>query len=758
MLFVAAGVIGGAVLVFSKMTYGYSVMGGGLLLAMPALWWRFELSDVPVRNGTLMDRLTSQCLSLLKPGVDYAPSSLWQALQPNWQAAFVVNHLLLSPDDITPRLSVNPADLQPVLQEAVRIANEYQSVDIAVGHLVVALLRTSPAIAELLTQLKLGPDDLEAVSAWLGRQLDAIKQKPKNYGGVGRDWASGYTPTLDHFGHNVSIAIEQNGAHFGALEDSPGVAAMKAAFSHGDSALALIGPDGIGKTSHVYALAQNVLAEAQDRSLEHKQIIALDASVIVAAARQPGELEFLLNSLLGEALSAGNIILFFDDAQLFFRTGPGSLDATHILLPVVQSRAVRLVFAMSPHDYETLRANNMALAGLMTPVILQEQGQHEILDILADTATMFEIRHKLMITYEAVKSAYRLSGRYETDMAYPGKAIRLLEQALTHSEGRVVTARSVEAAIEQTRGVKTGTAAPAEADQLLHLEERIHERMINQKRAVEVVSAALRRARAGVANPNRPIGSFLFLGPTGVGKTELAKAIAAVYFGDEQSMIRLDMSEYQQPTDVARLLSDGQTETSSLLLQVRQRPFSVVLLDEIEKAHPNILNLLLQLLDEGHLTDSQGRSVSFRDCVVITTSNAGADSIRSRIEQGQQLEDFERELTDQLINSGQFRPELLNRYDEIVLFRPLTPDELSQVVRLMLSGINKTLAAQNITVELTDMAIAKIVAEGNDPRLGARPMRRALQRAVENTVASKILSGQARPGDRLQLDAPDLQL
>jgi ATP-dependent Clp protease ATP-binding subunit ClpA len=282
--------------------------------------------------------------------------------------------------------------------------------------------------------------------------------------------------------------------------------------------------------------------------------------------------------------------------------------------------------------------------------------------------------------------------------------------------------------------------------------------MINQARAVEVVSNALRRARAGVANPKRPIGSFLFLGPTGVGKTELAKAIAATYFGEESRMIRLDMSEYQQESDVSRILSDGQHETKSLILSVRQQPFSVVLLDEIEKAHPNILNLLLQMLDEGQLTDTGGRSVSFKDCIVIATSNAGADSIRRHIEQGEQLEQFESALTDELINGGQFKPELINRFDDVVLFRPLNPDELAQVVRLMLAEVNKTLATQNITVELTDAAIGKIVEVGNDPRLGARPMRRTLQRAVENTIAGKILRQEANPGDHITLDTGDLSL
>ena len=758
LLLAALGVLGGTTLAATHHNYGYSILGIGLLLTMPAVWWRYELRDVPVRTGTLADRLSNDALVLLQPHQPYTPQKLWETLQPNWQAIFFANHLLLPGEHISDLFSDDSTQLPAVLQEAIRIADSQESPSVEVGHLIAALLHTSPDITLLLSQVKLSQTDVDAVSGWLARGLAGMRQKPASFGGIGRDWASGFTPRLNQFGHNLSAAIEHQGAHFGALVDGPGVTGMKTAFSQGAGAIALIGPDGIGKTSHAYALAQNVLAEAQDPVLAHRQIVALDATAIMAAAQRPGDLEYILTSLLNEAIHAGNIMLFFDDAQLFFQTGPGSINATQILLPAVQSRAVPMVFAMSPHDYEQLRATTMAFAGLLTPVVLKEQPEAETLEVLADTANHFEIRHKLVVTYEAVKAAYRLSGRYESDMAYPGKAIRLLEQSLAHANQKVVTAASVEAAIEQTRGVKAGTAAPMEANQLLHLEDSIHQRMINQTHAVEVVANALRRARAGVANPNRPIGSFLFLGPTGVGKTELAKAIAATYFGNEDGMIRLDMSEYQQQTDVARILSDGKEEAKSLLMQVRQQPFSVVLLDEIEKAHPNILNLLLQLLDEGQLTDSQGRRVSFKDCVVIATSNAGADSIRAHIEKGEELEQFEAAFTDELINNGQFKPELLNRFDEIVLFRPLKPEELAQVVRLMLSGINQTLAAQNISVELTDAAIAKIVATGNDPRLGARPMRRTLQKAVENTVAGKILRGEAHPGDHITLDEPDLSL
>jgi len=756
LLVVICCILAGVSLAVMKIHYGYSLVGIGLLVLMPALWWRYHLRDVPPTDNTLMGRLSNDCLARLRLGVSYSPSTLWEAIYTDHQSMFLTNHLLLSGGNMQGCFSEEPGALASVFTTAAQIADSYGSQTIEIGHIASALLESSPVVAEMLTHMRLTQTDLLAVSDWLQRVLVAIHTKPESFGGIGRDWASGFTPRLNQFGHNLSQSIERHGAHFGSLVESPGVRDMKTAFSQGTGAVALIGPSGIGKTSHAYALAQNVLAEDQDRALQHKQIIELDASAILSAARQPGQLEYILNGLLNEAVHAGNIMLFLDNAQLFFHSGPGSFDATQILLPAVQSRAVQLIFAMTPHDYEALRATNSAFAGLLTPVVLREPPEVEVLQILADSAGHFEVKHGLLITYAAIKTAYTLSGRYETDTAYPGKAIRLLEQSLAHNDHDIVTARSVEAAIEQTRGVKAGTATLLEADELLHLEERIHERMINQKRAVQVVADALRRARAGVANPKRPIGSFLFLGPTGVGKTELAKAIAATYFRNEANMIRLDMSEYQQESDVTRILSDGQHETKSLIFSVRQQPFSVVLLDEIEKAHPNILNLLLQMLDEGQLTDTGGRSVSFKDCVIIATSNAGANSIREHIEKGEQLEQFETTLTDELIHSGQFRPELINRFDEVVLFRPLNPGELAQVVRLMLTEVNATLASQNISVELTDAAVARIVETGNDPRLGARPMRRALQRAVENTVAGKILRQEANPGDHITLDVGDL--
>lgn len=724
---------------------------------MPAAWYKYELSVLPKAGPDLTDSLPGEVLARLSPDMQLEPQRLWKALNSHWQIVFMTNHLLLDPEIIAQLLSTNPNDLAAVWQSARRLAQADESSLVQPGHVGAALMLTAPAVEEYLRRIKLGNSDIELVAGWLGRVLEGINAEKPYFGGIGRDWANGFTPQLNRFGHNISLEIEQNGAHYGYLMDSPGVTAIKNAFSQGASAVALIGETGVGKTSHVSALAQLLLQEKNDRNLEHRQIIALNPSAIVSSARGPGELEQIVTMLLVETVHAGHIILFLDDAELFFKNGNGAVDLTRILQPILQSRSVQIVMAMTPHDFQGLRADNSAFAGLLTPVMLAEPPQHDVLRILEDSALYLEHSHKVLVTYEALQEAYTLSGRYVQDLAYPGRAIQLLEQSLSYAEhDGIVTPVSVQRAVEQSRGVKVGAAAPAETNVLLNLEDKIHERMINQSQAVSVVANALRRARAGVANPRRPIGSFLFLGPTGVGKTELAKAVAATYFNAESSMIRLDMSEYQQADDVTRLLSNGAGESSSLIMAVRQQPFSVVLLDEIEKAHPNILNLLLQLLDEGQLTDSGGRPVSFKDCVVIATSNAGADMIREHIAAGQNVVALQSELTDQLIHAGQFKPELLNRFDEIVIFRPLNPEELAQVVGLMMADINKTLSAQKISVELTPAAVGHIVQIGYDPRLGARPMRRALQRAVEDGIAGRILRGETRPGDHVVLDVPDL--
>jgi ATP-dependent Clp protease ATP-binding subunit ClpC len=494
-------------------------------------------------------------------------------------------------------------------------------------------------------------------------------------------------------------------------------------------------------------------------NLQFCQIIALDPSSLIANARGRGELEGLVQHLCIEAVSAKNTVLFLDDAQLFFEEGNGSVNLSNVLMPLLEGGALRIVMAMDEQRWLRIVQSMPALSQYMNRVMLAPTDEAETRRLMEDQVIVYESRNHVIYSYQALSAVYRLSSRFLNEQVMPGRALRLLETAADFAEDGLVTRHSVEHAIEQTQGVKVGTAdTTEERETLMNLEQLIHQRMINQTRAVQVVSDALRRARAGVRNPERPIGTFLFLGPTGVGKTELAKSVAAVFFGGEEHLVRLDLNEYAGADDVNRLIANATQDQNSLTAQISRNPFSVVLLDEIEKAHPNVLNTLLQLLDEGILRDINNREVSFRDAVIIATSNAGADRIREHIEKGEKLEQFEEEFTSELISSNTFRPEFLNRFDEIVLFRPLTPDELLLVIDIILKGLNKNLAAQKLTLTVDDDAKRALVNAGYDPRLGARPMRRIVQRAVENIVANQMLSGQAAPGSEIRIGLQDVQV
>ena len=429
---------------------------------------------------------------------------------------------------------------------------------------------------------------------------------------------------------------------------------------------------------------------------------------------------------------------------------------------MIEGGGLKLVLAMDQQRFLQIAQAKPALANALNRIEVKSADQSKTMSILEEQCITIEYNSRCLFTYQSLTEAYRLSSRYINDVAQPRASLQLLENAAQQANGGIVTPATMAATIEKTLGIKVGGDlsygdANAEREKLLNLEELIHQRMINQESAVRAVSSALRRARAGVRNEKRPIGTFLFLGPTGVGKTELAKSLAAVYFGGEDHLVRVDLNEYVRAEDVARLIADGATDPMSLSAQVRKNPFSVVLLDEIEKAHPNVLTTLLQVLDEGILRDINNREISFRDTILIATSNAGAEQIRQYIQAGYQIEQFSQQIQDQLISSGEFKPEFLNRFDEIAVFRPLTKDELVQVIDLILVGINENLANQKVFVAVDDDAKRALVEAGYDPRLGARPMRRVVQRTVENIVADKMLRGQLVPGSGIRLTLADIQ-
>lgn len=735
---------------------GYLAISIGLVVFMWAVWTLQDLKYIPPSSAinSLDDILEVKLLASLKSSdLPLNPQKFWAVVSAQWESRFMCNRLLLDPQQITNVLSENENDMVAVLQMSGEVMTKIGQNQLNSGILSYALIASSEPALHYLATNNLSRSDLFNTLEWMER-INRYIDLPKPYfGGIGRDWASGFTPTLEQYGQNISNIIEAGGENYHTLAHNDVLDSIVYNLGSGIGSVALVGEAGTGKTSLVYALAERLL-EGRDSELQHYQIFSLNASMILSHAGD--RLEDIILSLLTEAVHAGNIILFLDEAHLFFGGGTGAFDLSQVLQPIISNRRIKIIVTFTPNDYQKLKSSNESLVASFASVTINEPEKPVTMDILEDSALTLEYKSGLMVSYEAVRDALRLSGQYMQELAYPGKAINLLDQSAAYSENKIITAQSVASAVEKIKGVRVSGVKAPEADVLLNLEERIHSRMINQARAVNVVSAALRRTRAGVTSGKRPVGSFLFLGPTGVGKTELARSLADIYFGDEKQMIRLDMSEYQQTSDVTRLLSDGADSDQSLILAIRKQPFSVVLLDEIEKASPNILNLLLQMLDEGNLTDNNGKPASFASSIIIATSNAGSAQITEQVVNGNNLEDFERPFIDQLIASNQFKPELINRFDEIVLFRPLNQTELAQVAVLMIKEVNDTLANKNMSVSLTEAALAKVVSAGYDPVFGARPMRRTVQKMIEDALAVRILKGDITAGQSIILDVNDL--
>ena len=757
-------VIAGIGLLVIGVSVGWLIIGLAAWPAMTVKWYRGELKDVPptVHPERIDDILTSDILARLPKNP--SPQDIAKAMAETDSGLFYGARFGLTPNFLQHVSSTQQSDSRQIWQSAVAVMEETDSSVLNAGAIVYSIVKQLPDHDALLANNHLELGDIKRGIEWQTHLNELIRHhsKKRRTGGVGRDWSFGYTPLLARFGQNISQQIASGGLLNVDLEShSDAVDQLVETFSNdGRQNAVLVGATGVGKTTIVSVFAEKLL-DASSRlpaNLKFRQVVMLDSASLLSAAPGRGELEQLIMELFGEAYSAKNIILCLDDAQLFFEEGVGSVDIGNVLLPIINAGRLRLILTMDEQRYLQISQRNPALVNALNRINVKPASKDETIRVMQDQLILTEFKRKVTYTYQSLAEAYRLSERYVHDLAMPGRALKLLESAASYAENGFVTMNSVQNAIEQTMDVKVSTASDAkEREKLLNLEDLIHERMINQVRAVSVVSDALRRARAGVRNQNRPIGTFLFLGPTGVGKTELAKALADVYFGGEDRIIRLDLNEYVRNEDVTRLIADGADDPTSLTAQAMKQPFSVVLLDEIEKAHPNVLTTLLQLLDEGILRDIKNREVSFRDAIIIATSNAGADRIREYIERGYKMEQFEQDFIDELISSNQFRPEFLNRFDEIVTFKPLEKPELLQVVDLMIAGVNKTLALQKISVEVDPDAKELLVEKGYDPRLGARPMRRVIQRVVENNVAKAILGGMVKPGASVRITASQVE-
>lgn len=631
------------------------------------------------------------------------------------------------------------------------------------------LATASPFLKRFLLDAKLELADLGTLLEW---QAEIERERAQTHRfwsrynlmhtrSIGRDWASGYAPHLEQY------AIEVN--KYAGRGFSPRLYGRRAETEaieriltrDGKNNVILVGEAGVGKELTVYALAERIALGEGLAAISHKRVLQLDVGALTAGLTNENEIQTRLQAVLNDAVRAGNIILLIENIQDLFNGTHviGTVDATQVLLPYLASARLQVIGLTTYEGYHESIVTHADLERLFEKVELREPTKEHVYAILRDIIPRIEARDHVWILYQAVKAAVELSDRYIKNVPFPEKATDLLQEAAvlaSAKRGGIVTAAHIEEIVRERTRIPVGEMVGAERDVLLALETTLHARVVGQDEAISAIANAMRRARSGISSEKRPIGSFLFLGPTGVGKTETAKALASAYFGSEKRMVRFDMSEYQYPDSIHQLIGHD-SESGALTTAIMDNPFSLLLLDEVEKAHPDILNVFLQVFDDGRLTDALGRTVDFTNTIIIATSNAGAELIRESIARhGADEEGLRERVLETLQTRNVFRPEFLNRFDAIVMFKPLTEAQTNRVAQLLLADLNARLKEKDITVVADETVLAKLVSLGFDPEFGMRPLRRVIQDKVENLVARKILSGELKNGDTLTLTLADL--
>jgi ATP-dependent Clp protease ATP-binding subunit ClpC len=714
--------------------------------------------------------------------------------------------------------ALTPAAKRALL-DAHQISRALGSTYIGPEHLLFALAVNpdSPG-GRILAQRGVTPEALQQAAAGGGGGQPGGGRPPSN------------TPTLDEFGRDLTEMARNGEIDPVIGRESEIEQTVEVLSRRRKNNPVLIGEAGVGKTAIVEGIAAQIASGDVPETLRGRRVVEIDLTGLVAGTRYRGDFEERLKKIIDEIREhSDEVIAFIDELHTVVGAGAseGSGGAGNMLKPALARGELHIIGATTLDEYRRNIEKDAALERRFQPILVPEPSVEDTVQILCGLRDRYEAHHQVRFTDEAVVAAVELADRYITDRHLPDKAIDLIDQAgarvrrrvktaptdlrgleqelerLQREKDQAVAAEQYERAselrdqvgeaqqrLEQARGgggvtgvpevgvddiaevVSRATGIPVsqltqeEMQRLLDLEQHLHERVVGQDEAVEVVAEAVRRSRVGLGDPDRPIGSFLFLGPTGVGKTELARALAEALFGDEDRMIRLDMSEFQERHTVSRLVGSppgyvGYEDAGQLTEAVRRRPYSVVLFDEIEKAHPDVFNTLLQVLDDGRLTDSQGRTVDFRNTVIIMTSNLGSELIVGRRGPlgfgSSEAQGADRDVREQVMRRLReaFRPEFLNRIDEIVVFQQLDSAQLERITDLLLEETRRRLRAQDIDVEFTPEAVGWLAERGFEPQFGARPLRRAIQREVDNRLSRLLLDGRVHGGQRITVQVRD---
>jgi ATP-dependent Clp protease ATP-binding subunit ClpC len=723
-------------------------------------------------------------------------------------------------------------DTQQVLEFAIDEARKMGHHYIGTEHLLLGLVRSEGTAMEVLKKLGVTPDQVRrqtrrVLQESTGSGASAVPEAAKAGGKT-----EAKTPLVDQLATDLTTLAEEGKLDpvIGRQTEIERVIQILARRTKNNPAL--IGEPGVGKTAIVEGLAQRITDGDVPAPLLNKRVLKLDVGSLVAGTMYRGQFEERLKRIIDE-LKSTKSILFIDEFHMLVGAGSAgsAVDAANILKPALSRGELQCIGATTLDEYRKHIESDAALERRFQPIVVDEPTVEETIEILKGIRKMYEEHHHLVISDEALEAAAQLSARYVSDRFLPDKAIDLIDEsasrvrmyksgatvsakeiykelkqvrsnrALAQEEGKpedvltwdaqeaslneqlkqmkfswerakspVVTGEDIAEVVAMWTGVPVMQIAEAESKRLLKMEEELQKVIIGQQEAIQSIAKAVRRARAGLKDPKRPIGSFMFLGPTGVGKTELTKALAKFMFGSEEALIQLDMSEFMERHTASRLVGAppgyiGYDDAGQLTEALRRRPYSIVVFDEVEKAHPEVHNMLLQIMEEGHLSDAKGRSVDFRNAIIVMTTNVGAEEIRKQTSLGFQLkrdekteerqsyEEMRKKLTESL--KKVFRPEFINRLDSVIVFRSLNKDDIRQIVSLELDKVTERLAEHEVKLTATAAALDMLAESGFDAEMGARPLRRIIQQKVEDPLSDALLAGTFNEGDTILVEVAE---
>lgn len=748
-----------------------------LVLIIVAIFWLIlPFSAFIVRNNVglaLKLILFSGIVLFVRHIIAHPRKKLWQIKKSEevWQCSFVNKNkldlqTLLKDEGVIKFLTYlekNPDDFsnfpkiyseQDLEQKAFEIGKKIKTPYLRLEHFFVATILSILNFENELMKLELTGDDLVDCLDYLQKRADIWRMVPiwdddfavHHLKGTNRGWLGSPTPTLDLVSEDLTKkASKENIPDFIGRKEVIVEVVNILSLSEGRNVV-LVGEPGSGRGALVNFLAKIIVAGDAPSVLATKRLVFLDFTRLLSGIKEQGDLAERLKNLFEEANYSGNIIIFVPEIQNFGLGEAGvSYNLLSLLIPLIESSKIQFITTTEPGNYAKVLERNSSFLQLFTRVNLPSATGAETVEILKNRSIDLERKEKIKTSIPAIKTCVKLSEQFIHDRVLPDSALHIYKLAEVNPENLWINKKVIEKTIQSQIKIPIEGGDDNAKKQILNLEETIHQRLIDQEEAVTAIANTLRRQGAELRDQKRPIGSFLFVGPTGVGKTELAKILSEVYFIDKGNFLRLDMSEFQTADAITRLLGD-ETNEGLLTDVIRVKPFTLILLDEFEKADPKILNLFLQVLDDGRLTDGKGRTVDFTNTIIIATSNAASLIIAENLSNGEHVEQIQSLVKTELMKV--FRPELLNRFDETIIFKPLSPKDLQKIVVLKLETLKSRLKEQGYVVEFSEDFIIKLAEKGFDPVLGARPLRRLIQDTIEARLSVLILENKLPKGEK----------